>query len=114
MRLTRTDRSVIAEWWFSVDRLAGRRRAADRWCWAACVSLAASPAVAHKIGEEPLYFFKRHLVFLAAGAALLIGASMLDPKLTRRAGLFLLPRRLRADAAGAGCRASRRTARCAG
>ena len=52
----------------------------------ALVSLAASPAAAQKIGEEPLYFFKRHLIFMLPAAALLLGASMLDPKLIRRAG----------------------------
>lgn len=88
MRLTRTDRSVIAEWWFSVDRLLIGAVLLIMFL-GVIVSLAASPAVAHKIGEEPLYFFKRHLVFLVPSIILLIGASMLDPKLTRRAGLFL-------------------------
>ena len=88
MRLARTDRSVIAEWWFSVDRLAVGAVLLIM-VLGVIVSLAASPAVAHKIGEEPLYFFKRHLVFLVPGVILLIGASMLDPKLTRRAGLLL-------------------------
>lgn len=88
MRLTRTDRSLIAEWWFSVDRLMIGAVLLIMFL-GAIVSLAASPAVAHKLGEEPLYFFKRHLVFLVPSIILLIGASMLDPKLTRRAGLFL-------------------------
>jgi cell division protein FtsW len=88
MRLARTDRSLIAEWWFSVDRLAVGAVLLIM-ALGAIVSLAASPAVAHKLGEEPLYFFKRHLVFLLPSVALLIGASMLDPKLTRRAGLLL-------------------------
>lgn len=88
MRLTRTDRSLIAEWWFSVDRpmlgalllLMGV---------GAVVSLAASPAAAHKIGLEPLYFFKRHLLYLLPALVLLLSASMLSPKLIRRAGLVL-------------------------
>jgi cell division protein FtsW len=88
MRLARTDRSLFAEWWFSVDRpLLGA--VLLMMVIGALVSLAASPAAAHKIGEEPLYFFKRHLIFLGPSAVLLIGASMLDPKLTRRAGLLL-------------------------
>jgi cell division protein FtsW len=88
MRLARTDRSLFAEWWFSVDRpLLGA--VLLMMVIGALVSLAASPAAAHKIGEEPLYFFKRHLIFLGPSAVLLIGASMLDPKLTRRVGLLL-------------------------
>jgi cell division protein FtsW len=88
MRLARTDRSLIAEWWFSVDRMM-ISAVLLIMILGAIVSLSASPAVAHKIGEAPLYFFKRHLVFLLPAIALLIGASMLDPKLTRRAGLAL-------------------------
>lgn len=88
MRLTRTDRSVIAEWWFSVDRpLVGAVLLI--MILGALVSLAASPAAAHKIGQEPLYFFKRHLVFMVPAAILLIGASMQGPKTIRRVGLAL-------------------------
>jgi cell division protein FtsW len=88
MRLTRTDRSVSAEWWFSVDRpMLGAVLLIIML--GAIVSLAASPAAANKIGQEPLYFFKRHLVFIVPAIALLIGCSMLTPKLIRRAGLIL-------------------------
>lgn len=88
MRLSRTDRSVIAEWWFSVDRpMLGAILLL--MILGVLVSLAASPAAAQKIGEEPLFFFKRHLIFLAPAALLLIGSSMLPPKMIRRAGLIL-------------------------
>jgi cell division protein FtsW len=88
MRLNRTDRSLIAAWWFSVDRsmlvavllLLGL---------GAVISLSASTAAAQKIGQEPLYFFKRHLLFLVPSALLLFGCSLLTPKLIRRAGLLL-------------------------
>lgn len=88
MRLARTDRSVIAEWWFSVDRpMLGAVLLII--ILGTIVSLAASPAAANKIGQEPLYFFKRHLLFMAPAALLLIGFSMLTPKLIRHAGFFL-------------------------
>lgn len=88
MRLTRSDRSVVADWWFSVDR-AMLGAILLLMVLGMIVSLAASPAVAQKIGQEPLYFFKRHLIFLAPAALLLFGSSMLTPKLIRRAGLLL-------------------------
>ncbi len=88
MRLTRTDRSVIAEWWFSVDR-SMLSAILLLMILGVIVSLAASPAAAQKIGQEPLYFFTRHLLFLVPAVFLLIGCSMLTPKLIRRAGLFL-------------------------
>jgi cell division protein FtsW len=88
MRLTRTDRSIISEWWFTVDRpLVGA--VVILMILGLLVSLAASPSAAQKIGAEPLYFFKRHLAYMAPAALLLFGASMFDPRLTRRAGLLL-------------------------
>jgi cell division protein FtsW len=88
MRLARTDRSVIAEWWFSVDR---QMLVAVLMLMAlgTVVALAASPAAARKIGAEPLYLFQRQLLFMAPAALLLVGSSMLTPRLIRRAGLIL-------------------------
>jgi cell division protein FtsW len=59
MRISRADRSLIAEWWFTVDRvlltavltLAGT---------GLVLSLAASPAVAIKKGFAPFHFVERH------------------------------------------------------
>jgi cell division protein FtsW len=88
MRLTRTDRSVMTEWWFSVDRpMLGAVLLI--MILGTFVSLAASPAAAHKIGADPLHFFKRQIVYMIPAAFLLIAASMLDPKQIRRAGLIL-------------------------
>jgi cell division protein FtsW len=88
MRLARTDRSVIAEWWFSVDRpmLAA---ICLLMTLGVVVALAASPAAAHKIGAEPLYLFRRQLLFMAPASLLLLGSSMLTPRQIRRAGLIL-------------------------
>jgi len=88
MRFTRTDRSVLSEWWFSVDRkLIGAVLVI--MVLGALVSLAASPAAAHRLGEAPMHFFTRHLLFLLPSVLLLIGASMLDTKQMRRLGLVL-------------------------
>lgn len=88
MRFNRTDRSVMAEWWFSVDRpLIGAVLIV--MVLGSLVSLAASPAAAHRLGEPPMHFFTRHLLFLLPSVLLLIGASMLDTRQMRRAGLLL-------------------------
>ena len=65
MRLSRTDRSLLAQWWFTVDR---------QLCAAILIliavgfmlSLAASPAVAQHKGLGTLYFVKRHAIFAIA------------------------------------------------
>jgi cell division protein FtsW len=88
MRLSRTDRSLVAEWWFTVDKtllamtlgLVGV---------GLVLSLAASPAVAVKKGLSPLYFVERHVIFAAAGVIVLIAASLLSPRAVRRLALVV-------------------------
>src|SRR5258706_1556945 len=86
--LSRTDRSVLARWWWTVDH------------WSvACVAvliaagvllaLAASPAVAHRIGLEPFYFVYRQLSFVAPSLILIFVVSLLGPRDVRRFALLL-------------------------
>lgn len=88
MRLSRTDRSVITEWWFSVD-LPMVGALILLMLLGAMFSLAASPLAARRIGEVPLHFFTRHVVYLLPSILLMIAASMLGPRHIRRAGLLL-------------------------
>lgn len=88
MRFNRSDRSLMSDWWFTVDRLmlgglilllAG----------GVVLSLAASPPVAAKLSLDPFHFFKRHLLFVAPALMLLIGVSMLVPRQARRLCLLV-------------------------
>jgi cell division protein FtsW len=89
MRLTRADRSVLSDWWFTVDRLmffgllllmgAGL-----------VLSLAASPAIAAKFNVEPFHFVRRHAALLLPAVAIMFAASTLTPKQIRRASLIIL------------------------
>lgn len=81
--LARTDRSAVGQWWWTVDR----------WTLAALVlllglgtvmSLAASPAVATRIGLEPYHFFYRHLIYLLPAMIVMFGVSLLSPRGVRR------------------------------
>jgi cell division protein FtsW len=88
MKFTRTDRSLLSEWWFSVDhKLIGAVLVI--MVLGALISLAASPAAAHRLGEPPMHFFVRHVLFLLPSVALMIGASVLDVRQMRRLALFL-------------------------
>jgi cell division protein FtsW len=88
MRLTRADRSVLSDWWFTVDRLmffgllllmgAGL-----------VLSLAASPPIAAKFNVEPFYFVRRHAALLLPAVAIMFAASTLTPKQIRRASLII-------------------------
>ena len=86
MRITRADRSVLSDWWFTVDRLmffgllllmgAG-----------IVLSLAASPPIAAKYDLEPFYFVRRQAMLVIPCVAILFAASTLTPTQIRRASL---------------------------
>ena len=88
MRITRADRSILSDWWFTVDRLmffglvllmgAGL-----------VLSLAASPPIASKLDLEPFYFVRRHAALLLPAIAIMFAASTLTPKQIRRASLII-------------------------
>lgn len=84
--LSRTDRSMLANWWWTVDR----------WSLAAIavlivsgilLTLAASPAVAGRIGLEPFYFVFRQLSFVAPALLAIFIISLLGPRDVRRLAL---------------------------
>jgi len=88
MRITRADKSVLSDWWFTVDRLmffgllllmgAGL-----------VLSFAASPPIAVKYHLEPFFFVRRHAIMLLPAVAIMFVASTLTPKQIRRACLAI-------------------------
>ncbi len=88
MRLTRADRSVLGDWWFTVDRLT---LAAAILLLAAGIvlTLAASPAVATRLDLNPFHFVYRHLAIAPLALLVMIGASLLSPRMIRRVALML-------------------------
>jgi len=80
---TRTDTSVISRWWWTIDRwtlLAILLLSAV----GAVLVLAASPAVAERIGLDSFYFVRRHFVFLPMALTVMVATSMLTPRAVRR------------------------------
>jgi cell division protein FtsW len=88
MRLSRADRSLLTDWWFTVDRVL---LAAIVTLIAVGVvfSLAASPAVAVKKGLPAFHFVERHVIFAVLSALTLIAVSTLTPRGVRRLALVL-------------------------
>jgi cell division protein FtsW len=88
MRITRADKSILSDWWFTVDRLmffgllllmgAGM-----------VLSLAASPPIAEKFDLEPFYFVRRHAALLLPSVVIMFAASTLTPKQIRRTSLVI-------------------------
>lgn len=88
MRLSRADRSRVADWWFTVDHvLVGAILALVGA--GLVLSLAASPAVALRKGLPTYYFVERHLFFSALGVLVMLAVSLLSPRGVRRLALAL-------------------------
>ena len=89
MRLSRAERSLLVDWWFTVDRalLAAILVIVGAGL---LLSLAASPSVALKRGLPTFYFVERHVVFALASVAVLLAVSLLSPARVRRLALAVL------------------------
>ena len=89
MRLTRADDSLLAEWWFTIDRRLVALMLA-LFGVGFVLSLAASPAIAVKKGLPAFHFVERQAVFAALGSALMLAISFTAPRHVRRLALVLL------------------------
>lgn len=88
IRLARTNRSMLAEWWWTVDKwtLAGLF---SLMLLGGVLALAASPAVAMRINLPPFHFVYRQIIFLIPSIAILIGVSLLNVRQVRRLAAFV-------------------------
>lgn len=88
MKLTRADRSLISDWWFTVDRLL-LSAVILLILSGVILSLAASPSVASRLGLDAFHFFKRHALVVVPAVALMLSVSLMSPRLIRRTSLIL-------------------------
>jgi cell division protein FtsW len=86
--VARTERGPVADWMRTVDPwLLG--------CFGGLMAigvvmaLAASPAVAERIGLDPFHFVNRQTALMVPSAAMLAATSFLSPRYARRAALLL-------------------------
>jgi len=88
MLISRADKGLIADWWFTVDRVV---LGCVLMLMAAGVlfSMAASPPVAARIGLDHFHFFTRQLVYLFPAVIVLLAASMLTVQTARRLALLV-------------------------
>jgi cell division protein FtsW len=86
MNFARTDQSAVAQWWWTVDRwtlvaifvLIG---------FGSLLVMAASPAVAERIGADGLHFVRRYFAVLPAALAVMFAVSLQSPRGIRRIAL---------------------------
>ena len=86
--VSRAERTPFAAWWWTVDRLMLGALIA-LMLTGIVLSLAASPPVAARIGVDPFHFVNRHVFYLIPAIAVLIGTSLLSPRLVRRTALIV-------------------------
>lgn len=86
--MSRTDESVLATWWWSVDR----------WMLGALGLLvlfgtvliaASSPAIAERLRLPSFYFVLRHFFYLVPAGLMIVGISMMSPKSIRRLAIVV-------------------------
>ncbi|MDA0997922.1 MAG: FtsW/RodA/SpoVE family cell cycle protein, partial [Proteobacteria bacterium] len=87
--LTRTDNSILGRWWWTVDHWS-LAAVGLLIAFGAVMILAASPAVAERIDVGTYHFVKRQFAFLLLASVIIVGISMLSPKVVRRLGVLVL------------------------
>ncbi len=79
----RTDTSALSRWWWTVDRWS-LGMVLVLTAIGAILVMAASPAVAVRIGLEPYHFITRHFLFVGPAVVLVIGVSLMPAPMIRR------------------------------
>lgn len=81
--MSRTDESVLATWWWSVDRwLLGALGLLI--LFGTVLIAASSPAIAERLRLPSFYFVLRHFFYLVPALFMIVGISMMSPKSIRR------------------------------
>jgi cell division protein FtsW len=81
------DGSLLGRWWWTVDRLT-LTALVLLIAVGMLMTVAASPAVAERIGLDAYAFVRKQLVYLPAAAAVMLGVSLLGPRGIRRLALL--------------------------
>lgn len=81
--VARTDRSPIAEWWWTIDRLT-LAAVLTLMVSGVIFLLAASPAVALRFHYDTFHFVERQMVFIPPALMLMVAVSFLNPREIRR------------------------------
>jgi cell division protein FtsW len=84
--ISRAQRTLFSEWWWTVDRLMIGAVLALMLIGIVLL-LAASPPVAIRLGLDPFYFVHRQALFLLPALAVLFATSSLSPRQVRRVAL---------------------------
>jgi cell division protein FtsW len=79
----RTDTSILGRWWWTVDRWT-IAAIALLIAFGVMLTLAASPAVADRLGYDAFHFVRKQMFYLPLAIVVLFSVSLLSPKGIRR------------------------------
>ena len=88
IQVPRDDRSLVGQWWWTVDRWTLGAVLAIM-AFGVMLTLAASPPAAERIGADSFMFAKRQFLFLPLALALMLGISLASPRHIRRLALLV-------------------------
>jgi cell division protein FtsW len=83
MMFARIDQRPVARWWWTVDRWS-LGALVVLLAFGAVMSMAASPAVAERLGYGPLHFVVHQLATIPAALAIMFAVSLQPPRTVRR------------------------------
>jgi cell division protein FtsW len=86
MSFARADNSLVARWWWTVDRWSIAALAL-LVAVGAVLAMAATPPVAERLGLDPFYFFRRQAALIPVALAIMLAVSLLDLPAVRRLAL---------------------------
>lgn len=86
---SRTDRSILGRWWWTVDRPMLASLLVLMVLGVMLVTTA-SPPVALRIGAGEFHFVIRHIIFLIPALLILLGLSLMSPKMIWRTATIVL------------------------
>jgi cell division protein FtsW len=88
LAINRADKSLLTEWWFTIDRLL-LSAIGVLLITGLVLSLAASPSVAIRAGLAPYHFVTNHALYAALAAVVMIAVSLFEPPTIRRLALLI-------------------------
>jgi cell division protein FtsW len=88
IQVPRDDRSVIGQWWWTVDRWSLGAILAIM-AFGVLLTLAASPPAAERLGADSFMFAKRQFIFLPLALVLMLAISLVSPRHVRRLALMV-------------------------
>jgi cell division protein FtsW len=86
--VSRAERSLLASWWWTIDRLLLAAFAA-LMVFGLVLAMAGSPPVAERLGLPTFHFVHRQVLYLVPAVAVLLAASLLPPRQVRRTALVV-------------------------